>query len=183
MTGAGTPVFRILDNSGVEASVALSAAAYSGKDKILKCIGRSPVTGDAEIPLDIISFIPDGDSNSLFRLRLRIPDSYRDQLLPGMNMSVEIEHEPDSDSGVCRVPSRALFERAGKTYVWTVGGADSILSAREVVVAGVPEGKFSMVRGVDDSDAVVAAGVHHLTDGQKVKVIGNVDDMKGKADL
>lgn len=182
MVGAGTPVFKIVDNSSVETTVALSPAAYSRRGDIVKCTGRSGVTGDTEFPLDIIGFIPDGDNNSLFRLRLRIPDGYRDRLLPGMNMSVKIFYNPGAEVGLHRIPSRSLFEREGKTYVWVVG-VDSVLTAREVTVAGAPEGKFSLASGLDDNDVIVAAGVHHLTDGSKVNIIGNIDDLKNGSDL
>lgn len=183
MVGAGTPVYKIVDNSGVEASVALPANAYSKKNQIVRCIGRSSVTGDKEIPLDIISFIPDGDNNSLFRLRLKIPDSYRNELLPGMNLSVEILYNSASGADTYLIPSRALFEREGKTYVWVIAGADSHLTAREVRVVGAPDGKYSQVSGLGGNDVIVAAGVHHLYENQKVKVIGKIDDLKEKAAL
>lgn len=183
MVGAGTPVYKIVDNSGVEAAVSLSANAYSKRGQILKCVGRSSILGDEEIPLDIISFIPDGDNNSLFKLRLKIPETYRNKLLPGMNMSVEIFYNNDSGLDTYMIPSRALFEREGKNYVWIINGSDSVLSAREVYISGAPDGQYSQIRGIANEDIIVAAGVHHLHDNQKVKVIGNIDDLKEKAAL
>lgn len=181
MVGAGTPVFKIVDNAGLEAAVALSPSVYSRKDRIVRCVGRSSVTGNNDIPLDIISFIPEGDNNSLFKLRLKVPDAYRDRLLPGMNMRVEITYDSAEGTALNKIPSRALFERNGGAHVWVVNPADSTLSAREVRVVGVPENKFSMVEGVDASDEIVAVGVHHLSDGEKVKVIGKDTDIKKAA--
>lgn len=183
MVGAGTPVYKIVDNSGVEATVSLSANAYSKRGHIVKCVGRSSIVGDEEIPLEIISFIPDGDSNSLFKLRLKIPETYRNKLLPGMNMGVEILYNTDSGQNTHLIPSRAIFEREGKTYVWVINRADSILSAHEVNIIGGPQGQYSQISGLDNEDIIVAAGVHHLYDNQKVKVIGNIDDLKDKAAL
>lgn len=183
MTGAGTPVFKIVDNSSLEADVALSASAYSMKNEIIKCIGRSTVTGNEEIPLEIISFVPDGDSNSLFKLRLNVPDSYRGRLLPGMNINVEITYESGVDGTARKIPSRAIFERQGKTYVWTIDPAESTLSERPVTVIGVPDGKYTLVDGFDGNDVIVAVGVHHLHEGQKVTVIGSIDNLKDKAQL
>ncbi len=182
MAGAGTPVYKIVDNSSVETTVALSPAAYGRRGEIVKCTGRSAVTGDTEFPLDIIGFIPDGDSNSLFRLRLRIPDGYRDKLVPGMNMNVKIHYGSADASELRRIPSRSLFEREGKTYVWVVG-RDSVLTAREVSVTGAPEGKYSLAGGLADGDVIVAAGVHHLTDGAKVNILGDIDDIKNGREL
>ncbi|MDE5786041.1 MAG: efflux RND transporter periplasmic adaptor subunit, partial [Duncaniella sp.] len=183
MAGAGTPVFKIVDNSSVETTVAMSPAAYSRRGDILKCTGRSTVTGDTEFPLDVIGFIPDGDNNSLFRLRLRIPDAYRDRLLPGMNMSVKIHYGSGADAAALRrIPSRALFEREGKTFVWVVG-KDSVLTAHEVSVTGAPDGKYSLAGGLEDGDVIVAAGVNHLTDGSKVNIIGDIDNLMNGSDL
>lgn len=177
LVGSGTPVYKIVDNSSVEASVALSAAAYAQKDKIVRCVGRSAVTGDREIPLDILSFIPDGDNNSLFSMRLKVNDPER-KIIPGMNMTVEVFHRPSSGTEMMKVPSRALFERNGKTYVWEINRADSTLTAREVTLSGAPEGKWSMVSGLPAGSEIVAVGVNHLSDNQKVKIKGKEDEIR-----
>ncbi len=177
MVGAGTPVYKIVDNSSVEANVALPATVYSNRDKIIRCVGKTPATGDKEIPLNIIGFIPDGDNNSLFKLRLGISDSQR-TILPGMSMSVEIFYDSDMDNNFKNIPSRALFERNGKSYVWKINPADSTLSAQEVKIIGIPEGKYSLVDGLADDTEIVSVGVHHLTDNQKVKILGNDDEIK-----
>ncbi len=177
MVGAGTPVYKIVDNSSVEANVALPASAYSNRDKIIRCIGKTPATGDKEIPLDIIGFIPDGDNNSLFKLRLGIPDSNR-TILPGMSMSVEIFYNPETDNDYKKIPSRALFERNGKTYVWKINRTDSTLTANEVTIIGIPEGKYSWVDGLADDTEIVSVGVHHLTDHQKVRILGKDEEIK-----
>ncbi len=181
MVGSGTPVFKIVDNSGLEVSVALSPAVYAQKDKIVKCTGQSSVTGDTEIPLEIISFIPEGDNNSLFRLRLKVPETYKNRLLPGMNMRVDIAYQSGINGGVYKIPSRALFERDGKTFVWLVNPQDSTLSTCEVKVSGAPQGNYSMVSGLSDTDEIVSVGVHHLSDKQKVKVIGKDSEIGGAA--
>lgn len=177
MVGAGTPVYKIVDNSSVEANVALPATVYSNRDKIIRCVGKTPATGDKEIPLDIIGFVPDGDNNSLFKLRLGISDSQR-TILPGMSMSVEIFYNPDTDNDFKNIPSRALFERNGKSYVWKINSADSTLSAQEVKIIGIPEGKYSLVDGLADGTEIVSVGVHHLTDNQKVRILGRDDEIK-----
>lgn len=180
MVGAGTPVYKVVDNSSVEAVVALPAAAYTNRDKIIKCVGRTTATENEEIPLDIIGFIPDGDNNSLFKLRLRIPDSQQ-TIIPGMSMTVDIFYNQEINDELKRVPSRALFEKNGKTYVWEINHSDSTLNAKEVKVVGIPEGKYSLVSGLSDNSEIVSVGVHHLSDHQKVKVLGKDEDIKHAA--
>lgn len=177
MAGAGTPVYRILDNSSLETSVALPAAIYSRQNEIVRCVGTSAVTGDDQIPLEIISFVPDGDNNSLFRLRLRIPSNLKDKLLPGMSMSVRLDFDGGDKTGYTVVPSRALFERNGKEYVWVVDPQTSTISAREVTLTGSHSGPMSTVTGLTGSETIVAAGVHHLADNEKVRVLGDIKDL------
>ncbi len=180
MVGAGTPVYKVVDNSSVEAVVALPAAAYTNRDKIIRCVGRTTATENEEIPLDIIGFIPDGDNNSLFKLRLRIPDSQQ-TIIPGMSMTVDIFYNQEINDELKRIPSRALFERNGKTYVWEINHSDSTLNAQEVKVVGIPEGKYSLVSGLSDNSEIVSVGVHHLSDNQKVKILGKDEDIKHAA--
>lgn len=177
MTGAGTPVYRIVDNSRVEANVAVPPEVYSRRERIAKCIGHTAATGDKEIPLEILGFIPDGDNNSLFKLRLGIPDA-GDSILPGMNMSVEIFYHGEVEESRKLIPSRALFEREGRTYVWRINPADSTLEAQAVRIIGIPDGEHSVVEGLPEGTEIVAAGVHHLSDKQKVRVLGKVEDIK-----
>lgn len=178
MAGAGTPVYKILDNSSLETSVALPASVYSRKADIASCVGISAVTGEQEIPLEVISFVPDGDNNSLFRLRLRIPASMKQTLLPGMSMSVKLNFRTADGAATSLIPSRALFERGGKEYVWVVNPADSTLSARQVTVEGSHTGDRCAVSGLTGDEIVVAAGVHHLNDKEKVNIIGDIKALK-----
>lgn len=175
MVGAGTPVYKIIDNSSLETSVALPSSIYSLRDEIVDCTGKSPLFGDIEIPLEIIGFVPDADNNSLFRLRLRISPEMNGRLLPGMNLSVRLRFRGNGDDRYCKVPSRSVFERNGKEYVWLVDQSDSTISAHEVSIIGVHNGKYSTVSGLSGNETIVTAGVHHLTDGEKVNVMGDIN--------
>lgn len=175
MVGAGTPVYKIMDNSGLETSVALSSSIYSRRDDIVSCSGKSSVLGDTEIPLEIIGFVPDADNNSLFRLRLRIPSAMNNVLLPGMNISVRLRFKGSADNNYCTVPSRAVFEKNGKEYVWVVNPSTSVISAQQIETIGTHEGRYSTVSGLSGNETIVAVGVHHLAAGEKVKVIGDIN--------
>lgn len=178
MTGAGTPVFRILDTAGIETSVALPASVYKRRSEMRGFTARTAVTGDQAIPLEVISFIPDGDNNSLFRLRLRLPSHLSATVLPGMNMTVEIAFDSADGDATAVLPSRAIFKRDGSEYVWVVNHADSIVSSRRVTLVGLPDGPSQRVSGLKGDEQVVAAGVNHLQEGQKVKVAGDINALK-----
>ncbi len=175
MAGAGTPIYRIIDNSGLETTVALPPSIYSRRDEIVSCSGSSPVFGNKSFPLDIIGFVPDADNNSLFRLRLKLPASMHGKLLPGMNLSVSLRFTNTDSTDIHSLPSRSIFERNGKEYVWVINQSDSTLSAKEIKRTGIYDGKYSYVSGLKGDEAIVAVGVHHLSDGEKVKVAGDIN--------
>ncbi|MDE7155699.1 MAG: hypothetical protein K2N79_05370, partial [Muribaculaceae bacterium] len=126
--------------------------------------------------LDVINFVPDADNNSLFRLRLKIPASMQGKLLPGMNMTVNLQFNKTDNDNSYTIPSRAIFERNGKEYVWVVN--DSTLTAQEVTRVGNHKGKNSTVSGLKGNETIVAVGVHHLSDGEKVKIIGDINSLE-----
>lgn len=175
MAGAGTPIYKIVDNSGLETSVAIPSTVYAKRHKIVSCTGKSPVVGDTEIPLDIIAFVPDADNNSLFRLRLKVPSSMQGKLLPGMNLAVTLQFDNSENDNSFTIPSRAIFERNGKEYVWVI--KDSTLTAKEIEREGMHHGKNSTVTGLDGSETIVAVGVNHLSDGEKVSIAGDIKSL------
>lgn len=174
MTGAGTPVFTIVDNSALEVSLPLPADVYSRRHEIKSFTGRTAVTGVRDIPLEAISFIPDADNNSLYRLRLRIPASLSGELAPGMNMAVKLHYNGVADDADVWLPSRSVFDSEGASCVWVLNEADSTVMKRHISVSGQPAGGKLTVRGLNADERVVAAGVHHLVDGEKVNVIGDI---------
>lgn len=178
MTGAGTPIFKIKDNSTLETSVSVPAYIYEHRNEISGCTAKSAVTGETEIPLGIIGFVPDGDNNSLFKLRLQIPKDVDRELIPGMNLTVRINMNSNTSDGMYEIASRALFTRDGREYVWVVNPADSSIQAKEVNVIGGPASGNNVVTGLIGDETIVAVGVNHLSDGEKVAIKGDVSELK-----
>jgi RND family efflux transporter MFP subunit len=68
------------------------------------------------------------------------------------------------------LPSTALLEKDGKTFVWVVDAAKNTVSQREVTL-GPSEGDIIVVTsGLSAGERIVVAGVHSLMPGQAVKV-------------
>lgn len=178
MAGAGTPIYKIKDNSIMETSVSVPAYLYEHRAEIESCVARSAATGDKEIPLGIIGFVPDADNNSLFRLKLQIPSDAGKGLIPGMSLSVRINMNSNGADGLHEVASRSLFTRDGREYVWVVNPADSTVAAKEISVAGAHSSGNNIVSGLNGDEIIVAVGVHHLADGEKVVPKGDVSGLK-----
>lgn len=71
-------------------------------------------------------------------------------------------------SGGVYVPTNALVDNQGKTSVWLYDASSSQVRRTPVSVLGV-DGNRVLVAGLANGAQVVTAGVHIITDGQKVR--------------
>lgn len=173
LVGAGTPVFNIVDDSRLRATVDLPVSVYLDRNKIQSATGTVPgIPGN--IPLKVVSFTPDADNNMLYRMKLSIPASVAKELSPGMNISVLLS-STDNTPGESLVPSRAIFSDSGQTYVWVYNASDSTIHRQKVTIEGAPEGKMSVVKGLNNGTDIVETGVRQLHEGEKVNVLNRND--------
>ncbi|MGX7876594.1 efflux RND transporter periplasmic adaptor subunit [Mesorhizobium sp. ORM6] len=68
------------------------------------------------------------------------------------------------------LPMSALLEKDGSDKLWIVDPQTSRVSARDIKVASKSGGTFTVAEGLEAGMRVVTAGVHSLTEGQKVRV-------------
>ena len=68
------------------------------------------------------------------------------------------------------LPMSALLEKDGVDKVWIVDPQTSSVSAKEIKVAAKGAATFTVAEGLEAGMRVVTAGVHSLSEGQKVKV-------------
>jgi len=76
-----------------------------------------------------------------------------------------------ADAGAqIELPSSALLERDGKTFVWVVDAATRKVSIREVKIGARDADSFRVAEGLAAGTRVVTAGVHSLLPDQVVKI-------------
>lgn len=68
------------------------------------------------------------------------------------------------------LPMSALLEKDGADKVWIVDPQTSSVSARDIKIASKNAATFTVAEGLEAGMRVVTAGVHSLSEGQKVKV-------------
>ncbi|AEH84544.1 efflux RND transporter periplasmic adaptor subunit [Mesorhizobium opportunistum] len=68
------------------------------------------------------------------------------------------------------LPLSALLEKDGADKVWIVDPQTSSVSAKEIKLAAKGAATFIVAEGLEAGMRVVTAGVHSLSEGQKVKV-------------
>lgn len=69
-----------------------------------------------------------------------------------------------------QIPSQAILERNGETFVWIVDEKLAVVNLAQVTIASRDEKYATVMDGVNESDRVVIVGVHILTDGQAVRI-------------
>ena len=97
------------------------------------------------------------------------------------NVNVFIEMGGSETVKGLSIPAHAIFEDAGKAYVWVVEKGD-VVKRHEVKLSGVDSKGMAVVSsGIAATDRVVKAGVKALHDGDPVRVItqqkSNVGDL------
>ncbi len=122
-----------------------------------------PALGEQVIPGKITSISPSGDTkNRTFAVEVT-PQQTSVGLLPGMFVQVTlsaVEHK-----GVVVVPTQAIVERAGKSYVYVV---DNNIAHYLPVTVGLSDAKVTEVTGLATGASVVVQGQDQLTDGDRV---------------
>lgn len=71
--------------------------------------------------------------------------------------------------GVVKLPLAAVFAQGGQTSVWVVDRSAMTVRGRPIAVAGAEGNLVVVAGGLQPGEAVVTAGVHTLTAGQKVR--------------
>lgn len=68
------------------------------------------------------------------------------------------------------IPSTAVFEREGKSFVWIVNEQGGDVTAREVEIGADAGGLRPVTSGLKPGERIATAGVHSLEEGQKIKI-------------
>lgn len=169
LVDAGTPIYKIIDDSQLEVSVDLPLNIYLNRTGIKNVYGILPSVSE-KIPLKISSFTPDADNNQLYKMKLTMPLDISKNITTGMNISVLIEMLNDSE-GETLIPSRSIFNDGDKNFVWVINPMDSVISRKQITVEGAPKGGYNLVKGLSGNEMIVSAGVKQLKDGEKVNII------------
>jgi multidrug efflux pump subunit AcrA (membrane-fusion protein) len=94
----------------------------------------------------------------------------RSKITPGMTTMVYVGYDSDSTDVNLSVPSSAIFEDKGETKVFVFDPKSETVKSRSVTVKRLHRnGTAEVASGLSDGETVVTAGVHHITEGQKVK--------------
>lgn len=170
---AGMPVVSVFGSGDTEVEIHVSALDFSHLNKFTGFSCKFDVTGDDAFPLVLTRTSQEANSAQLYTVRLRFKDNIRPKhITPGMTTMVYAEVADSESNGKVQVSSSAIFEQDGKALVFVYDNASQTVKARTVKMTRVNrDGTAQIDRGLKPGEQVVVAGVHHLNDGQKVKLL------------
>ena len=166
---AGTPVLRLAHDGPRDAVFSVpedrAAALRSllGRPGALKL--RAWGASDALLPATVREVSAAADP--VTRTFLVKADIGATALRLGQTASVLID--APALAGVIKLPLPALFQQGGHSVVWLVDRATMVVRAQRVEVAGADGNLVLIGGGLAAGQVVVTAGVHALTEGQKVR--------------
>lgn len=167
--GAGMPVVCLMGDGGLEVEINLPAAMYVQRDRLTGFECTFDVLPGETVPLQLISILPNANSNRLYTVRLRMPRE-TGKVAAGMSTWVKARLSGEGANDVV-VPATALLHKCGQTSVFLYNKEKQTVSKQNVEVVRLhSDGTAVISGGVKGGDEVVTSGVHHISDGEKVEL-------------
>lgn len=170
---AGMPVVSVFGSGDTEVEINISASDFAHIDKFTGFGCRFDVTGDETFPLTIARVSQEANTSQLYTVRLKFTgDVDHTKITPGMTTMVYAEVSGNDAAGIVSVPASAVLNDHGKTQVYVYDAKAGVVKARNVKVASVQrDGTMQVSSGLNSGETIVASGVHHVKDGQKVRLL------------
>lgn len=168
--GQGQPIVSVIDMSQLEIVINVpenKVLEIKQGQKNYLSVKNADVY---EIPIKLLSVNEKTGKDGLYEVRFILNNNGKHAIYPGMTAEVKVVCK-NMDYNVS-VPSDVVFMQNNMTCVWVYEPKIQKIRKQEVVVASLqPEGKLKVIEGLQNGDLIVTAGVHSLTDGQKVRPI------------
>ncbi|MDL2239306.1 efflux RND transporter periplasmic adaptor subunit [Bacteroidales bacterium OttesenSCG-928-L14] len=170
--GAGMPIFAIISNDTPEVEINIPANEFIRSNEFYSFTCRFDIYPNKIFPLELISISQKANLNQLYSVRLKLIDQQEVQTpTPGMSTMVNITLKSE-DNNIVAIPISALFERNGQTSVWVYDEVRQSVFVRNIKLSEIlTDGTVTVSEGLKVGERIVTAGVHHLSEGEKVKLL------------
>jgi RND family efflux transporter MFP subunit len=164
---AGTPVLRLAESGARDAVFAVPEQAVAGVRKLTGRAGAVQVSlwgRDGTLPATVREVAAAADPvTRTFQVKADLGAAAVE-----LGRSASVAVTQPVRAGVLRLPLTALFERDGRTVVWLLDGRTMTVRAVPVEVSGSEGDAVLVAATLPPGAEVVTAGVHVLTEGEKV---------------
>lgn len=168
---AGQPVFRLAPDGEREVAISLPEMEVAhfavGMPAEVSLWAQDKATPPLAGKIREITPLADPVTRT-YAVRVALPGA--DPRLPlGLTASVRFPEAKTPGHPVLRLPLAAVFQQGAQMAVWKVG-ADNTVSLQPVTVAALGDDGVRITAGLAAGERIVAAGVHKLTAGEKVRL-------------
>ena len=170
---AGTPIVRIHDMSEIRIEIDVPEVLFqrAGRDPSVTVVARFPAS-ETLFPVEVREFNAETSQiGQTYRVTLGMAPPEELNVLPGSSVTILATRDLPRTSLVLPTSAVAVAPD-GSTSVMVFGevqGDEGVVAARPVKLAVGSNGEFQVIEGLAVGEEIVAAGVHALTDGARVR--------------
>ena len=160
---AGMPVVSMISEG--------KAAEYIRREQFTSYHCTFDIYSGQQYPLNLISVTPKANANQLYTMRLQLERTAGQPLpSPGMNTMVTIERTENGQRNLS-VPTGAVLHEKGNTSVFLYNSSTQTIHRCSVTMTRLLSDGRCLITSdeIKPGALVVASGVHHVKDGEKVE--------------
>ena len=171
----GMSVFSMISDGLPEVEINIPAGEFIKRDRFDAYEGQFDVFPGQVFPLELISISEKANANQLYTMRFRLKKNSASRMpSPGMSAMITIKYKPEQNQNIA-VPATAIRDAENGTMVWVYDETTQTVKERNVTVAQIlNDGKVIISHGLNAGETVVTAGIHSLTEGEKVNLLSDV---------
>lgn len=167
VVAAGMPVITLQSGGNPEIELFLPASTYIRRQEIASFTAVFDFLPGQQVPLRLLHIEPGANANQLYAVRLALPADRKIAVTPGMNATVAVAMRRETEHSV-EIPASALFRNGEESCVW-IYRQDGTVAKRTVEVIGLhTDGTATIAQGLSEGERIIVAGVHKLTEGERV---------------
>lgn len=166
---AGMPVVTMIDTQRCEIVTHLPADDYLNRDKFKNFTCQTDEYPDKQWPLELKKIVHQANLNGLYQARFHLKSPDTNKMVPGMSAEVEINFKKE-EKKLYQVPSSSVFERFQKSHLWVVNTTTHTVQSHPVEIVRIyASGDAVIEADLGEGSIIISAGVHSLSEGQKVR--------------
>ena len=168
--GPGQPIISILDRSSLEVVINVPEDQVLALNKGAKNYLSIKKIDVIDVPVTLSYISGKAGNDGLYKVHYILSNKDNSNILPGMTASLKVV--TDKAHGVLHIPNSAVFLNDNKSCVWIYDETTQAAQKRVIAIADLrSEGALEVLDGLQKGEYIITAGVHSISEGQKVKPI------------
>jgi len=172
---ASEPIISLQDISGLEIIINVPERAVVETDaECVTATAEFDSLPGREFELKIKEFGAEADPQTrTYRVVFSMKTPESGVILPGMTATVKATDKcVKAEASGFLIPANAAFaDKHSKSFVWVVDPETMTVSKRAVEIGDMTGASIRILKGVKAGEMIVTAGVNHLQEGMKIRLI------------